>query len=161
MKTGKLQTNAARLTILLGLAAAGLFGADNSVGVWKRNVEQTKYATPDPNPITGIIMVREAVPGGLKVTSKGQRKDGTVIDYTFTVIYDGKDYPVSGTGSVFDTIAITQIDANTFPSVTKKGLYHMKGLTEISKDGKTMTISNEGTDAQGKPQTFKVVWNKQ
>lgn len=156
-----MRLKAARLIVLLGMAAIGLFGADNSVGVWKRNVEQTKYASPDPNPIVSMIMVREAVPGGLKITSKGQRRDGTVIDYTVTVIYDGKDYPVSGTGSVFDTIAITQTDANTFPSVTKKGLYHMKGLTEISKDGKTMTISNEGTDAQGKPQTFKVVWDKQ
>ena len=146
---------------MLAITAAALSGADNSVGVWKRNVEQTTYASPDPNPITSMIMVREAVTGGLKIHSKGQRKDGTVIDYTVTVIYDGKDYPVSGTGSVFDTIAITRIDDNTFPSVTKKGLYRMKGLTEISKDGKTMTISNEGTDAQGKPQTFKVFWDKQ
>lgn len=56
---------------------------------------------------------------------------------------------------------ITQIDANRFPSVTKKGKYFMRGMTTISKDGKTMTITNEGTDAQGKPQKFTVVWNKQ
>jgi hypothetical protein len=145
----------------LAIAALGLCAADNSVGVWKRNVESTKYESANPNPITSMIMVREAVPGGLKITTTGHRKDGTPINYTVTVIYDGKDYPVSGNGSVFDTIAITQIDANTFPSVTKKGKYHMNGMTVVSKDGKTMTITNKGTDADGKPTSFSVVWNKQ
>jgi hypothetical protein len=107
-------------------------------------------------------MVREAVDGGtgLKVTSTGQRKDGTKIDYTFTALFDGKEYPVKGVGSVFDFFATTQIDDNTFPSVTTKGKYHMMGLTTISKDGKTMTISNKGTDADGKVTSFTVVWDR-
>lgn len=150
-----------KLIAALAMAAIGMFAADNSVGVWKRNVESTKYESANPNPITSMIMVREAVPGGLKITTTGHRKDGTPINYTVTVIYDGKDYPVSGSGSVFDTIAITQIDANKFPSVTKKGKYHMNGMTVVSKDGKTMTITNKGTDADGKPTTFSVVWDKQ
>jgi hypothetical protein len=150
-----------KLIAALAMTAIGMFAADNSVGVWKRNVESTKYESANPNPITSMIMVREAVPGGLKITTTGHRKDGTPINYTVTVIYDGKDYPVSGSGSVFDTIAITQIDANKFPSVTKKGKYHMNGMTVVSKDGKTMTITNKGTDADGKPTTFSVVWDKQ
>jgi hypothetical protein len=106
-------------------------------------------------------MTREAVPGGLKITSKGHRKDGSPIDYTVTVLYDGKDYPVSGVGSVFDTIAVTRIDDDHFPSVTKKGKYHMNGMTVISNGGKTMTITNKGTDANGKETSFTVVWDKQ
>ena len=152
---------AARLTIVAALTASWLSAADNSVGVWKRNIDQTKYESANPNPIVSMIMVREAVPGGLKITTNGERKDGSQIHYTVTVIYDGKDYPVSGVGSVFDTIAVTQTDANTFPSVTKKGKYRMKGMTVISKDGKTMTITNQGTDADGKETSFKVVWDKQ
>jgi hypothetical protein len=105
-------------------------------------------------------MTREAVPGGLKITSKGHRKDGSKIDYTVTVIYDGKDYKVSGVGSVFDTIAITRIDDDHFPSVTKKGKYFMNGMTTISNGGKTMTITNHGTDADGKESNFTVVWDK-
>jgi hypothetical protein len=152
---------AAKLIAALALTAAAMCAADNSVGVWKRNIEQTKYASANPNPITSMTMVREAVPGGLKIDTTGHRQDGTQIHYTVTVLYDGKDYPVSGTGSVFDTIAITQIDANHFPSVTKKGKYFMKGMTVISKDGKTMTITNKGTGADGKKTSFKVVWDKQ
>ena len=144
-------------TMLFTTAASA---ADHSVGVWKRNVGQTKYESANPNPITALIMVRQAVPGGLRIISKGHRKDGSKIDYSVTVLYDGKDYPVSGVGSVFDTIAVTAIDADHFPSVTKKGKYHMQGMTVISNHGKTMTITNKGTDANGKPTSFAVVWDK-
>jgi hypothetical protein len=144
-------------TMLLTNAASA---ADHSVGIWKRNVGQTKYESANPNPITSLIMERDAVPGGLRIISKGHRKDGTPINYSVTVLYDGKDYPVSGIGSVFNTISVTEIDADHFPSVTKKGDYHMNGMTVISKDGKTMTISNKGTGADGKPTTFSVVWDK-
>jgi hypothetical protein len=76
-------------------------------------------------------------------------------------MFDGKDYPVTGVGSVFDTIAIKRIDDNTQSSVTKKGKYHMEGMTVISNGGKTMTITNKGTGADGKPTNFSVVWEKQ
>jgi hypothetical protein len=150
-----------KLTAVMALAAAFVYGGDNSVGVWKRNVESTKYADANPNPITALIMTRIAVPGGLKIISKGHRKDGSPIDYSVTVIYDGKDYPVTGVGSVFDTISVTRIDDDHFPSVTKKGKYHMDGMTVISNGGKTMTITNKGTDASGKETSFVVVWDKQ
>jgi hypothetical protein len=35
------------------------------------------------------------------------------------------------------------------------GKYHTTGRTVISKDGKTLTITNKGTDAEGKPITNK------
>ncbi len=152
---------AALMCAALVMPACAHAAADNSVGVWKREVDQTKYSAPNLNPIVQMIMTREAIPGGLKIHSVGERKDGTKIDYTVSVVYDGKDYPVSGYGSVFDTIAITATDANHFPSVTKKGKYQMKGLTVISPDGKTMTITNHGTEADGSPMDFVVVWSKQ
>ena len=151
------------LKAMVGVAvtAAVMFAGDNSTGTWKRNVESTKYASANPNPITSLIMERVAVPGGLKITSTGHRQDGTPINYTVTVMFDGKDYPVSGVGSVFDTIAIKRIDDNTQSSVTKQGKYHMEGMTVISNGGKTMTITNKGTGADGKPTNFSVVWEKQ
>jgi len=156
----RMRSIAAKLIVGMALMASLMYAGDNSVGVWKRNLEGTKYADANPNPITALIMTRIAVPGGLKIISKGHRKDGSVIDYTVTAIYDGKDYPVSGVGSVFDTIAVTRIDDDHFPSVTKKGKYHMDGMTVISNGGKTMTITNKGTDANGKETSFTVVWDK-
>ena len=70
---------------------------------------------------------------------------------------------MTGSGSSFDTISVKQIDANTFTGETKKsgGKYRATGRTVISKDGKTMTLTQKGTDAEGKPMSFTVVSDKQ
>ena len=151
----------AKLIIGVAITAIGMFGADNSIGTWKRDVAKTKSTPPATNPITSLTMVREASEGGIKSTATGQRKDGTAINSTYTAKYDGKEYPV--TDAPWDTISIKQIDANTFTTETKKtgGQYHTTGRTVISKDGKIMTVTNKGTDAEGKPVTNKIVYDKQ
>lgn len=151
----------AKLIIGVAIAAIGMFGADNSIGTWKRNVAKTKYTPPETNPITSLTMVREASDGGLKSTSTGQRKDGTAINSSYTAKYDGKEYPV--TGAPWDTTSIKQIDANTLTAENKKtgGKYHTTGQIVISKDGKTMTFTTKGTDADGKPAKTKIVYEKQ
>ena len=78
----------------LAISAIGLFGADNSLGTWKRNVAKSKYTPTPANPITSLTMVREASEGGVKSTGTGQRKDGTAINSVYTAKYDGKEYPV-------------------------------------------------------------------
>ena len=145
----------------LAISAIGLFGADNSLGTWKRNVAKSKYTPTPANPITSLTMVREASEGGVKSTATGQRKDGAAVNSTYTAKYDGKEYPV--TDAPWDTISIKQIDANTLTTETKKtgGKYHATGRITISKDGKTMTFTNKGTDADGKPAKNKIVYEKQ
>src|SRR3954453_11261247 len=103
-----------RVLVILATTAIGMLAADNSIGTWKRNVEKTKYNPTPQNPYKTQTMVREAVDGGVKVTSKGERMDGSPADTTYTLYYDGKSVPVSGTGSQFDAISMKQIDANTF-----------------------------------------------
>jgi hypothetical protein len=151
------------LKVFTGIAmtSIGMFGADNSIGTWKRNIEKSKSTPPITNPITSLTIVLEAVDGGVKETVTGQRKDGTPINGGFTAKYDGKEYPV--TGAPWDTISIKQIDANTFTSDTKKtgGKYHTTGRMVILKDGKTMTLTSKGTNAEGQPSTGKFIYEKQ
>jgi hypothetical protein len=151
----------AKLVIGVAITTIGMYGADNSIGTWKRNVAKSKSTPPATNPITSLTIVYEAVDGGVKTTVTGQRKDGTAINSTSTVKYDGKEYPV--TGAPWDTISIKQIDANTFTSEQKKtgGKYHTTGRMVISKDGKTMTITNKGTNDEGKPYSGKAIYEKQ
>jgi hypothetical protein len=148
---------------LVSVAAMSAVAADNSIGTWKRNPEKSKYTPMPPNPFKTQTIVREAADGGVKVTSKGQRADGTPAETTYTLKYDGKPAAVTGTGSQFDTISAKQIDANTFMSETRKtgGKYHTTGKIVISKDGKTMTNTSKGTDAEGKPISFTIVYDKQ
>jgi hypothetical protein len=156
------RTAACFLALLCAALAAPAFAADasqdNTTGVWKRNMQASNYPA---DPMTGMIMTRTAIPGGIRIDGKGMRKDGGKIDYTVDVIYDGKDHPIHGVGSPYDTLAITPVDANHQLSVTKKGLYLMHGVTEVSADGKRMTVSNKGVNAKGEPMNFTVVWDKQ
>ena len=158
-----MRTALMKTLVMTAVTAIGLLAADNSIGTWKRNSDKTKYNPPPPNPFKSQTMVREAVDGGVKVTSKGQRADGTPVEMTYTVKYDGKAVPVAGKGSNFDTISVKQIDANTFTSESRKtgGKYHTTGKTAISSDGKTMTNTSKGTDAEGKPISFVIVYDKQ
>ena len=151
----------AKLVIGAAITTIGVFGADNSIGTWKRNVAKSKSTPSMPNPIKSLTTVREASDGGVKVTSTGERQDGTAINSSYTVKYDGKEYPV--TGAPWDTISVKQVDANTFTSEAKKtgGKYHSKGRMVISKDGKTMTLTTKGTNAEGKPSSGTLIYEKQ
>jgi hypothetical protein len=150
------------LIVLAISSAAAAFGADNSLGTWKVNIEKTKH-TPAPWPVKTVTTVREAVPGGVKVRDTGERTDGTAINASYTAKYDGSPSPVSGQGLPYDSVSLKQVDANTFVYDAKKtdGKWHAHGRLTISPDGKTLFLSVRGTDADGKPMMLRSVYDKQ
>jgi hypothetical protein len=97
----------------------------------------------------------------VKSTATGKRKDGTVINSSYTAKYDGKEYPV--VGAPWDTTAMKQVDANTVTFEVKKtgGKYHTTGRTVISADGKTMTTTTKGMNDEGKPSSGTLIYEKQ
>ena len=151
----------AKLVIGVAITAIGMFGADNSIGTWKRNIAKSTSTPPSKNPIKSLTLVFEASDGGSKLTVTGERQDGTAINSSSTVKYDGKEYPV--TGAPWDTTSVKQIDANTFTFENKKagGKFHSTGRSVISKDGKTMTTTTKGSDSEGKTTSGKVIYEKQ
>jgi len=150
----------AKLFVGMAFAAIGMFGADSTLGTWKFNAAKSKTAAGFQ--IKQQTDVRVATPdGGVKVTRTGQMADGTAVSFGFTYKYDGQKYPV--TGGPFDTLSVKRTDANTVTWEASKtgGKYHAKGQTVISADGKTMTQTASGTDAEGKPLTMTLVFDKQ
>jgi hypothetical protein len=147
--------------LILGIAitAIGAFAADNSLGTWKLNMEKSKFSPAAP--VKSLTTTREASDGGVKVTSTGERADGTPVNSGYTAKYDGKEYPV--TGSPYDTIAIKQVNANTFTFTAKKkdGKYNVTGRNVVSKDGKTLTSTAKGTNAEGQAYSGTMVYDKQ
>jgi hypothetical protein len=141
------------------LTALGAFAADNSLGTWKLNMEKSKFSPSAP--VKNLSTMREATDGGVKATTTGEQADGTPINASYTAKYDGKETPV--TGAPYDTITIKQVNANTLTTVqTKKdGKYHVTGRSVISKDGKTMTSTMKGTNANGDAYNATMVWDKQ
>jgi len=141
---------AAKVFIIMAITAIAAFGADSSLGTWKYNITRGRTSSTSTNPLVGAIIVWESTPdGGVKQTVTGRLADGTPVNYSFTLKYDGKEYPA--TGAPFDTISAQRIDANTWSWDAKKtgGKYHVHGITVISKDGKTMTQTSIGTDTDG------------
>jgi hypothetical protein len=152
----------AKLVIGVALTTIAIFGADNSLGSWKRNIGKSKANPPMANPYKSVTMIREASGDSVKVTSTGMREDGTAVNWSYTVKYDGKEYPVTGNAQ-FDTVSMKQVDANTYTTVFSKkgGKYHTTSRTVVSKDGKTSTLTMKGTNADGKPFTQTIVNEKQ
>jgi hypothetical protein len=108
-------------------------------------------------------MVRTAADGGVSTTITAERRDGTRMQISFTAKYDGAPSSIAGTGYPNDTISAKQLDANTFTSERQKpgGKYHIVGRFVVSKDRKTMTNTLSGTNADGKPTTATIVYERQ
>jgi hypothetical protein len=58
----------------------------------------------------------------VKYSFEGTGADGTALAYSFTVKYDGKDVPVTGSGMPYgaDHIAIKRVDSHTFSATLQK-----------------------------------------
>jgi len=147
--------------LALAITALAAFGADNTIGTWKLNVEKSKYS-PAPMPVKNLSVTREASDGGVKVTTTGEQADGTAINASYTAKYDGKDVQVTG-NAPYDTISIKQVNANTLTDQRKKtgGPYHATSRLVVSKGGKTMTVTTKGVNTAGKNFTSTFVLDKQ
>src|ERR1700689_2067642 len=151
---------AAKLVIGVAITVIGMFAADNSIGTWKYNPDKSKPASSTM--FKSRTDVREATSdGGVKVTRTEVLKTGDSSNGTFTFKYDGKEYPATGTR--FDKISAKQGDANTTDWEVKKtdGKMHQKAHNVVSKDGKTMTVTIKGTDAEGKAAPGTYVYDRQ
>jgi hypothetical protein len=146
---------------VLGFATAGRLLAQNpATGTWKLNVAKSKY-NPGPAPKS---MTRTVLSEGDKVkyTFEGIAADGSAISYSFTVSYDGKDYPITGSApGGADTISFKQLSPTSNEATLKKaGEPVLISKVAISKDGKITTV--EQTSARGKgPVSNAVVFEKQ
>lgn len=79
----------------------------------------------------------------------GTSASGAATRVEYTPPYDGKDYPLTGSPSS-DSVSMTRIDRWAVEAVEKKAgtpSFHVTRV--ISKDGKTMTVTSSGTNANG------------
>ncbi|MDQ2840888.1 MAG: hypothetical protein M3Y72_07610 [Acidobacteriota bacterium] len=100
----------------------------------------------------------------MKISAKGERADGSLIDSSYAAKYDGKEVAVTNKGNQFwDIASIRQIDDNTLiEERRKKGLgYHATVRHVVSNGGKTLTSASEGIGPDGKPFTSIIVFDKQ
>jgi hypothetical protein len=136
-----------------------LLAADNWLGTWKLNVEKSKVS-PGPSP-KSLTLKFEASQGLIKLTSDGVDAEGKATHGTFSSKFDGKDVPWEGNPNA-DTAAPKKINDNTYESVWKKGgKVTITAKAVVSKDGKTLTISQTGKNAKGETVNNTSVFEKQ
>jgi hypothetical protein len=150
----------AAVTVLACAAATTLRAQNPLVGAWKLNVAKSKYNSgAAPKSLTRTV---EAQGDKMKYSFEGVTADGTAIAYSFTVSYDGKDYPITGSGAPggADTITIKQVTPSSYDSILKKaGQPVLTTTAQISKDGKTTILTQAGVTGTGPTNTL--VFEKQ
>jgi hypothetical protein len=159
-------------TVLAAAVFSSMPGADKKyppVGTWTLNVGMSKASTGSlPKTATRTV---EAQSDGEKTSYQEVEGDGSRMTYTYSANYDGKDYPISGSGpaswrddllSGAETVSVRPAGSNAFAATLKKSdKVVMTTRMVVSKDGKVLTITANGADAKGQPTSSVTVWNRQ
>ena len=141
-------------------ATAAVLAADNNVGTWKLNLARSKYS-PGPAPKSQTLRIEAWGDDGVKYTADGVDADGKPTHAEFQAKYDGKDYPFKGNPDA-DVLSYKRIDANTVQATLKlKGKAAITAKVVVSPDGKTRTVTQMGTNAQGQALNILSVYDKQ
>jgi hypothetical protein len=148
--------------MLVGFSALATGAAAQStdpwIGTWKLDTAKSKYS-PGPSPQSSTITL-EAVDGGIKQTTDTTPLSGPRTHAEVTAKFDGRDYPVKGNPNA-DMQAFTKIDGHSYQVVGKKGgKVTLTSKIVISADGKTRTVTQTGTDGQGKAVNNTIVYGR-
>jgi hypothetical protein len=146
------------LTLLF--VGAGVCHAQNPnmMGTWKLNEAKSRFS---PGANKNHTVVYEAAGDMIKVTVDGVDGSGGATHNEWTGKFDGKDYAVTGSPTS-DMRSYTGGNARTLSLREKKGgKVVLTGTVTVSKDGRTRTVTTNGTDANGKRFRNVAVYDKQ
>lgn len=147
------------ITLALCLVGATLcLAADGFLGTWKLNEAKSKLASGTAKNST---VVYAAMGDQIMVTIDGTDAAGKPAHTEWMGKLDGKDYPVTG-DATSDARSVKKVDDHTLTFEVKKGgKVLFTGRIVLSADGKSRTVTTEGTDASGKKVTATAVYDKQ
>ena len=152
-------TLAAMIALVIPGRQASAQNADPLNGTWHLNLDKSKFRSgPVPKSQTRTY---EVSADSVKQSIDGVDSQGKPVRSRFTAKYDGKDYPVTGNPDA-DTIAVTRTGPYSGRSTLKKdGKVVQQTIRTVSKDGKTLTLANRGTNSKGAKIDQDLVFDKQ
>ena len=154
-----IKTRIAVTALALSFMAGGAsFAASPHAGTWKLNEAKSKL----PAGMGKNTMVVYAEKGDkMTVTMDGVDKDGKKSHGVWSGKFDGKAYAAKGSNMSWNSAAYKMVDANTNDITTMKdGKLVWNGRITVAKDGKSRTVTMNGTGADGKKFKGKAVYDK-
>lgn len=141
----------------LGLTVSTVLAGDNWVGTWKFNPAKSKVGSP----VRAQTLTFEAGSDGITVNGKGTDPQGQPVDARFTSKFDGTDVRWSGM-ALADTASPKRIDDNSYENEWKKdGKVVMRSKAVVSKDGRTLTITQTPAEASAGAGSSVLVYDRQ
>lgn len=140
--------------LMLAFAGMGAAADDLYAGTWKLNVAKSKYQ-PGPAPQKETVTV---TPGGESIV-KGMDSQGSAYSWSFTPS-EGVAVPITGMGPD-STVVVRRPNPRTVDHIWKVGKGRAVGHAVLSKDGKSFTYRQKGTNAKGEPINDVMLFEKQ
>jgi hypothetical protein len=146
-----MKTKLIALLLLVG-AAAAVAADDPFVGTWKLNVAKSKFQGSMPPQSQTVTIDADG-----KVSVSGTDNKSQAVNWSYTATPGG----TSTITGIPDSTVMEVRKENMVDHTWKLGKENSKGHGVISKDGKTMTYSIQGTDAEGKKYKNTEIYEKQ
>jgi hypothetical protein len=144
------------LALLIPAALVSQTASKNmEVGTWKLNVAKSKI-DPGPGPTSATVIIGE----DNKIQYSEELADGKSTSWSVLPTADGTPAPIVGMGEN-STLVEKRIDGRHVEHTWKMGSGTLLGKSVISKNGKTMTYTLTGTNAEGKTVHNVEIFEKQ
>jgi hypothetical protein len=154
-----MKTRIAVMAVALSfVASAACFGANPHMGTWKLNEAKSKLA---PGMGKNNTVVYTEKKDKMQVAVDGVDKDGKPTHGVWVGKPDGKAYSMKG-NLPYNSVAYKVVNDRTYELTgMKDGKMLWTGKSTVSADGKSRTLTLNGTDADGKKFKAKVVYDKE
>jgi len=150
---------AVAVCVVMLISGSMAFAGDNWVGTWKLDAAKSTYS-PGPAPKSQTLKF-ETTPAGIKLTSDSVDAQGKAIQGGYVSKFDGQDVPWAGNPDA-DVASPKRINDNSYENTWKKGgKVTVTAKAVVAADGKTLTITQTGTNSQGKTVNNIAVFNSQ
>jgi hypothetical protein len=139
------------------VAVVVCIAAEAQMGTWKLNEAKTKLG---PGMVKNHTVVYAPAGDNVKVTVDGTDATGKPLHNEWTGKFDGKEYAVTGEANS-DMRSYKRVDDRTLELTgTKGGKITQTGTIVVSPDGKTRTVTINGTTATGEKVSGTAVYEK-
>jgi hypothetical protein len=153
---------AVTLLAILSVNGEAQEGLRLKFGTWKLNLQKSKFPS-GTQPQSDTRVYEDRGGGVIMSTHTTVNQQGQEALTLYAAKFDGKEYPVATKGSgALSTISfqVTGPYSESFV-LTRDGKVAVRGTTTVSKDGKTLTMMLNTTNAEGQTSQGISIYEKQ